>query len=97
MIKRIAWSLLGMPAVNLFAQKFDQGEPEVDCGYTKEAFFRGTLQPATTFECGEITNGVCTKRRARTFFGGTRLSLPSTKFAPPTPLACGRSYPCRSH
>ena len=30
-------------------------------------------------------------------FGGTRLSLPNTKFAPVTPLACGQgSYPCRS-
>ncbi len=33
----------------------------------------------------------------RVFFGGTRLSLPNTKYAPPTPLACGTGqYPCRS-
>jgi hypothetical protein len=31
------------------------------------------------------------------FYAGTRLSLPNTVFAPPTPLACGTGeYPCRS-
>jgi hypothetical protein len=31
------------------------------------------------------------------FFGGTRLSLPATLFAPPTPIACSSgAYPCRS-
>jgi hypothetical protein len=28
------------------------------------------------------------------FFAGTRLSLPNTLFAPPTPLVCDASYPC---
>jgi len=85
------------PAANLFAQEFDQGDTEANCGYTTEAVFRGTVQPATTFECASVSNGVCTGRLARTFFGGTRLSLPNTKFAPPTPLACGTGeYPCRS-
>ncbi len=86
------------PAVNLFVRDFDQGNPEANCGYTEEAVFRGTVQPASTFECSEITEGQCIGRKARTFFGGTRLSLPNTRFAPPTPLACGLSgeYPCRS-
>ena len=33
----------------------------------------------------------------RIFYAGTRLSLPNTRFAPITPLACGSGvYPCRS-
>ena len=86
------------PAVNLFVRDFDQGDPEANCGYTTEAVFRGTVQPAATFECAEIVDGECRGRKPRTFFGGTRLSLPNTKYAPPTPLACGLAgeYPCRS-
>ena len=87
------------PAANLFVREFDQGNPEANCGYTTEAVFRGTVQPASTFECSEISStGECVGRLARTFFGGTRLSLPNTRFAPPTPLACGAAgeYPCRS-
>ena len=34
---------------------------------------------------------------ASSSLGGTRLSLPNTKFAPPTPLSCSTGhYPCRS-
>ena len=77
------------------SREFDQGEPDADCGYTEEAFFRGTVQPATTFEIGGSGGP-----EGRVFFGATRLSLPNTKFAPPTPLACGEGstskYPCRS-
>jgi hypothetical protein len=40
---------------------------------------------------------ICNERLGRVFFGGTRLSLPNTKYAPITPLACGAGdYPCRS-
>ena len=85
------------PSVALFARHFDQGVPDASCGYTEEAFFRGTVQPATTFECATIVGGVCTTPIGRAFYAGTRLSLPNTKFAPPTPFACGiGDYPCRS-
>ncbi len=74
-----------------FARTFDQGSPAVDCGYTTETYFRGTVQPATTYE---VTS---TGADLRVFFSGTRLDLPNTRFAPPTPLACGQGqYPCRS-
>jgi hypothetical protein len=83
------------PAVMLFDRTFDQGDPEADCGYTKEALFRGTVQPATTFECPAA--GDCSTVLGRVFFAGTRLSPPATKYAPPTPYACGTGdYPCRS-
>jgi len=85
------------PAVTLFARYFDQGTPEANCGYTEEAVFRGTVQPATTFECETVTGGLCNNPLGRVFFAGTRLSLPNTVFAPPTPFACGiGDYPCRS-
>ena len=47
---------------------------------------------------GTITGGKCVGTVLwRVFFAGTRLSLPNTVFAPPTPLACGSGqYPCRS-
>ena len=38
------------PAVSLYTQTFDPGNPEANCGYTEEALFRGTVQPATTYE-----------------------------------------------
>jgi hypothetical protein len=93
-----------LPVEPLFERDFDQGEPEVDCGYTTEAVFRGTVQPATAFECDDIVadpvtgQQQCVGIEGRVFFAGTRLSLPNTKFAPPTPLACGNQgqYPCRS-
>ena len=51
-------------------------------------------------ECSVPTagGGKCTgDLLQRVFFGGTRLSLPNTRFAPPTPLACTTGeYPCRS-
>ena len=46
---------------------------------------------------GASTTARPRRRVGRVFYGGTRLSLPNTKFAPVTPLACGRArYPCRS-
>ena len=83
--------LLRDPDDNPFVREFDQGLPDADCGYTVEAVFRGTVQPTTVFE--ESPTGLL----GRVFFAGTRLSLPNTVFAPPTPLACGTGdYPCRS-
>jgi hypothetical protein len=79
-----------------FAQDFAPGTPEGNCGYTVQALFRGTVQPATTYETMDDGSIV-----GRVFYGGTRLSPPNTVFAPLTPLACGCtpptcSYPCRS-
>jgi hypothetical protein len=86
-----------LPSRWLHTREYDQGLPEANCGYTEEAVFRGTIQPATAFECSNITTGTCQDPVGRVFFGGTRLNLPNTVFAPPTPLACGiGSYPCRS-
>jgi hypothetical protein len=83
------------PAVSLYTQTFDPGDPEANCGYTQEALFRGTVQPATTYE--RVGSGPTQTLVGRVFYGGTRLSLPNTKFAPVTPLACGQGdYPCRS-
>jgi hypothetical protein len=80
------------PAVSLYTRTFDPGDPQANCGYTEEAVFRGTVQPATTYEVVGTSTRV-----GRVFYGGTRLSLPNTKFAPVTPLACGQgTYPCRS-
>ncbi len=87
------------PIAKQFARTFDQGLAEASCGYTAEALFRGTVQPTGTFECSTaITQGKCSGTTLwRVFFAGTRLSLPNTKFAPPTPLACSTGeYPCRS-
>jgi hypothetical protein len=88
------------PVEKLFARTFDQGDPEANCGYPTEAVFRGTIQPAGAVECSVplAGNGKCPGViLERVFFGGTRLSLPNTKFAPPTPLSCGTGvYPCRS-
>jgi hypothetical protein len=87
------------PAVKLFARTYDQGTPDVECGYTTEAVFRGTIQPAGAVECtGGFVGGKCQgELLQRVFFGGTRLSVPNTRFAPETPLACSQgSYPCRS-
>lgn len=85
------------PMVSLHTRTYDQGQPLANCGYTEEAVFRGTIQPATAFECSAITAGTCSDPVGRVFFGGTRLNLPNTVFAPPTPLACGTGdYPCRS-
>jgi hypothetical protein len=86
-----------LPVVSLHTREYDQGTPEANCGYTEEAVFRGTIQPATAFECSSISSGTCQDPLGRVFFAGTRLNLPNTVFAPPTPLACGLGdYPCRS-
>jgi len=87
------------PVVKRFARTFDQGDPEVNCGYATEAVFRGTIQPTSALSCSvPLEGGLCPgDSLAAVFFGGTRLSVPNTKFAPPTPLACGSGqYPCRS-
>jgi hypothetical protein len=87
------------PVSLLFALDFAQGDPEAECGYTAEAWFRGTVQPATAFECPAGATGVttCTPLLGRVFLAGTRLSEPNTRYAPPTPYACGGPfYPCRS-
>ena len=82
----------------LFTRDLRPGHPEANCGYPTEALFRGTVQPTSGFECSTICGRQVHRRLLeRVFFGGTRLSLPNTKFAPPTPLACGTGeYPCRS-
>ncbi len=86
-----------LPAVSLFTRFYDQGTPDASCGYTTEAVFRGTVQPAAAFECSSISVGQCSTPVGRIFYAGTRLSLPNTRFAPITPLACGSGvYPCRS-
>ena len=87
-----------LPAVSLFARFYDQGTPDANCGYTTEAVFRGTVQPAAAFECSvDLGRTVLHAAIGRVFFAGTRLSLPNTRFAPITPLACGSGvYPCRS-
>ena len=88
-----------LPFAMEFARTFDQGSPQASCGYTAEALFRGTVQPAGAFSCDvAISNGKCGGITSwQVFFAGTRLSLPNTKFAPPTPLACSTGvYPCRS-
>jgi len=86
-----------LPVESLFTRAFDQGDPEAECGYTEEAYFRGTVQPAATFECPSgVANG-CPGALGRVFLAGTRLSEPNTRYAPPTPYACGGPYyPCRS-
>jgi hypothetical protein len=78
-----------------FVRTYDQGEPDANCGYATEAVFRGTVQPTSNYMAGE--DGAPSKDGV-VFFAGTRLSPPNTKFAPPTPLACGAGYvyPCRS-
>jgi hypothetical protein len=85
------------PVFSLFTLTYDQGDPEASCGYTEEAFFRGTVQPATAFECPSGIGNCSSDVLGRVFLAGTRLSDPNTVYAPPTPLACGTgSYPCRS-
>jgi hypothetical protein len=92
-----------LPVEMVFNRTYDQGQPDAECGYTTEEVFRGTAQPAAAFECGTVvgdpSSGAqqCQDILGRVFFAGTRLSLPNTRFAPPTPLACGQGdYPCRS-
>jgi hypothetical protein len=89
-----------LPVEPQFAWYFAQGEPLGSCGEDlPQAFFRGTVQPTSAVECdGQLQGSKCEGALLqRVFFGGTRLSLPNTMFAPPTPLACGSGqYPCRS-
>ena len=86
------------PSFHVFNRTYDEGDPIAACGYQVAAVFRGTLQPSVTFDASFDANGQITGQPlGRVFFGGTRLSLPNTEFAPPTPLACGTGvYPCRS-
>jgi hypothetical protein len=88
-----------LPVDTQFSRTFDQGTPEASCGYSTEAVFRGTIQPTSAVECdAPLAGSKCTGNiLQRVFFGGTRLSLPNTMYAPPTPLACSTGqYPCRS-
>jgi hypothetical protein len=80
-----------LPVEPQFVLTYDQGAPAIDCGITAEAVFRGTVQPTSAVECSEpLVGAKCTGTLLqRVFYGGTRLSLPNTKFAPSTPLACG--------
>ncbi|MCG6926729.1 MAG: hypothetical protein LJF30_15640 [Acidobacteria bacterium] len=82
----------------LFARPFDEGVAVGGCTNPIPGnVFRGTVQPATSFEPCDPTSPTCTLAVGRVFFGGTRLNLPATEFAPPTPLACSTGdYPCRS-
>lgn len=90
------------PVFQVLNRPFDAGIPEGNCGYTEEGWFRGTLQAAVAYEC--LERGTCSPDQSsqyyamgRVFMGGTRLNLPNTRYAPPTPLACGTGqYPCRS-
>jgi hypothetical protein len=88
------------PVKAQFVRPFDPGDPEATCTYETQAVFRGTIQPTSAVECdGTFSAGKCQGTwLQRVFFGGTRLSTPATKFAPPTPLACdgAGNYPCRS-
>jgi hypothetical protein len=88
-----------LPVRPQFVEEFDQGDPEAACGYPTEAVFRGTVQPTSVVECSTaLTGSKCNgELLQRVFYGGTRLSLPNTKYAPPTPLSCATGeYPCRS-
>ena len=86
------------PSVHVFHRTYDEGDPLANCGTLPAAVFRGTLQPSVTFDASFDANGqISSEPLGRVFFGGTRLSLPNTKYAPPTPLACATGlYPCRS-
>jgi hypothetical protein len=89
-----------LPVEPLFVRTFDQGSPYSGCAALPETVFRGTIQPTSASDCLSpmSTGGVCTgESRTIVAFGGTRLAVPNTLFAPPTPLACGNGqYPCRS-
>jgi hypothetical protein len=86
------------PSVHVFHRTYDEGDPLANCGPLPAAVFRGTIQPSVTFDASFDANGqISSTPLGRVFFGGTRLSLPNTKYAPPTPLACATGlYPCRS-
>ena len=86
------------PSVHVFHRTYDEGDPLANCGPLPAAVFRGTIQPSVTFDASFDANGqISSAPLGRVFFGGTRLSLPNTKYAPPTPLACATGlYPCRS-
>ncbi len=85
-------------AVQLFKNNFDNPGEALCPNRTLESFFRGTVQPATVIECGQLTAGKCTEMLGRVFYGGTRISHINARFAPPNPLACNGNgdYPCRS-
>jgi hypothetical protein len=81
----------------IIARPFDEGTPGSCVSPIEPNVFRGTVQPATTFELCSPASPTCTLALGRVFFGGTRLNLPGTAYAPPTPIACGDgTYPCRS-
>ena len=88
------------PAVSLHTRQYDQGAAEANCGYTEEAYFRGTIQPATAFDCGPQVPGTSSAARTRSgasSSAGPGSTCPNTRFAPSTLLACSQGdYPCRS-
>ncbi len=84
------------PVKPLFMRQFDQGAVPASGVGLPQSVFRGDVQPTTAYEC-TIASGVCGATLGRVFFGGARLNLPNTAFAPPTPMKFGTgSYPCRS-
>jgi hypothetical protein len=86
--------------VPLLMREFDQGPVPAGATGLVEARFRGDIQPATAFECATVnaTTGKCEGATlGRVFIGASRLNLPNTAFAPPTPFKFGSGqYPCRS-
>jgi hypothetical protein len=84
------------PVKPLFMRQFDPGPVPASGAGLPQSVFRGDVQPTTAYEC-LVTNGVCGGTVGRVFFGGARLNLPNTAFAPPTPMKFGTgTYPCRS-
>jgi hypothetical protein len=84
------------PVKPLFMREFDPGPVPASGVGLPQSVFRGDVQPTTAYEC-TIASGVCGATVGRVFFGGARLNLPNTAFAPPTPMKFGTgTYPCRS-
>jgi hypothetical protein len=88
------------PVEPRFVQTFEEGDPYSGCANMAQTVFRGTVQPTSAVDCLDplSSGGVCQgEQREIVSFGGTRLAVPNTLFAPATPLACGNGqYPCRS-
>lgn len=85
------------PVQPLFMRKFDQGTVPPSGTGLPESVFRGDVQPTSAFECIVASGRCSTPPLGRVLFGGARLNLPNTAFAPPTPMKFGTgNYPCRS-
>jgi hypothetical protein len=85
------------PVAPLFMRQFDPGPvPPGGAGLT-QSVFRGDVQPTTALECTVVAAKCTPPILGRVLFGGARLNLPNTAFAPPTPMKFGTGqYPCRS-